>query len=40
MDGYNFMSMGFNDWLDVLEQETFNSYLCEVLNELNINLSI
>jgi hypothetical protein len=40
MDENNYMGMDFNDWLDMLEQDTFDSYLCEVLMELNINLSI
>lgn len=39
MDSYNFMSMNFNEWLNILEQETFNSYLCVELEKLNINLS-
>lgn len=40
MDGYNFMHMDFSEWLTVMEVETFNSYLCEELNQLNINLSL
>lgn len=33
MDGYNFMSMGFGQWLDLIEQESFNTNLVEVLNQ-------